>query len=188
MRVAVDFDGVIADTGVMKQAWIRREKGVELCSSKCDRSSLLEILSHEEYAKMQRSVGYADTLDAPPVTGAVDGLARLAKNCHVYILTSREPTKIRWAEAWLNRYMLGDKVQEIVCCYGQEKGRIARSLNCSLLIDNDQRHFEKPLNDVRFVLFGSTSVINWIERDDVTVANSWAQLVSLVGRLLADQN
>lgn len=153
MNVAIDFDGVIASTGDQKFDWLRKHKGLDYSSHSSDKTSLLKLISANDYSDLQNSTGYEDTLLAQAIPGAISHLKALSSSHKIIVLTSRTPEKLDWAEQWLSTNFKNNEISEVIGCFGKEKARIASIYGCKVLIDNDIRHLLQPYPNIRFLYF-----------------------------------
>lgn len=153
MYVYVDFDGVLADTAVLKRTWVANATGREINAS-FDRSTLLPLIGTKIYSAMQSDVGYEDTLLAPPMVGALSALRQLSEIATIIVVSARPPEKMVWVRRWLSRHGLEEEVQCVTSAYACTKSDIVRQYGGGWLIDDDLRHAAGMPTHTTFVLFG----------------------------------
>lgn len=153
-RIALDFDGVIADTGVIKARWIETELAIRIDPGRSDRTSLLKRLSVAEYRRMQINIGESDLFATPPVAGSVNAIQELAKRFAIVVVSARSGTRLTSAERWLHIYKLFHFVEDVISAYTKPKVTLAESMGCSCLIDDDIRHLlVRPRTGIQRLLF-----------------------------------
>ena len=183
LRIAIDFDGTIADTNDVKTEWIKRTLGVEVPAWKCDRSRCVPIIGLERYEEMAE-VAYGDegTRTAKPVEGAVEAIKSLASQATLYVVTSRGASHLPAARDWLTSHGVIDLIRAVLSSAGRTKGEVCLEHGIGVLLDDDLRHVgpvEK--GSPRAVLFArgpqdSTAL-------DAIHVGSWPEFVRWVERL-----
>lgn len=151
--IAIDFDGVLANTAVVKRAWLLRETGLDVALGKMDRSSLVREIGYETYRAMQKAVGFEDTLSAEPMEFMPELLGILAESWSVQVVTARPLGKLKWVSEWLARNRLDAFISTVVSSQGRKKVDVASELGALYMIDDDLRHFATD-RGVVFILFG----------------------------------
>jgi hypothetical protein len=184
MRIAIDFDGVIANTLKQKSIWLLKNKGLHVEPELTVKSEFIARFDHSLYKEMQANVGYEDTLDALPVDGCLGALSSIAINNHVYVLTSRPEEKLHWVEKWLSKYGFENLIEDIYSTHLMSKLKQASKLSCSALIDNDLRHLmDGHYSGVKKVLFSDVTKRGLSSHlpSDMVVAKSWQEILELIG-------
>lgn len=173
--LAVDFDGVVADTGTLKCRWLQRELGIRTLPDLTDRSSLLRLVGLNDYLRMQASIGLESTLTALPLPGCTDALEKISKKFSILIVTARSSENTVWISRWLDQYGLIELVNAVIETCASPKVLVARQLGCSALVDNDLRHL-LGRDDValRRLYFSQTGVVN---DANVERVRSWTEVV-----------
>jgi hypothetical protein len=141
--LAIDFDGVIAETLSRKSAWIAHHMGLEIAPNDCCKSRCEPRIGAENYRRMSRELGYADTLDCPPLDGATEGLRRLAEHFSISVYTARPEEKTRWAREWFTQRGLAGCIDGVISTYGRSKAALAVASASRALVDNDIRHLRE---------------------------------------------
>lgn len=103
MRLAIDFDGVIADTSTLKQAYVRERLGQEVSIAETDRTTLPSIIGEEPYKEMIRAIYSTEPLEAPVVEGAKESLDELNKHHTIIIVTNRSDQERHAMTTYLKR-------------------------------------------------------------------------------------
>lgn len=114
----------------------------------------MSFMGQEAYAAMQSEIGFADTLSAPPVVGAVRGLKRLCTHTGIVVVSARPSEKMVWLNEWVCAHGLSKVITSVVTSHGGLKADVARRLGADWLIDDDQRHAFELSNETTFVHFG----------------------------------
>lgn len=175
--IALDFDGVIADTGRQKVDWLRANISRDLCPGSTDRSTLVPMIGETAYDQMQASVGFESTLSALPVEDAVQGVMRLAGRYEVHILSFRIEEKRLWMVRWLEIHGLFDAVKSVHCGTAAAKVKQAAAIGCQILVDDDVRHFEMAEGyGITPILFAASHTLEGQHRH----VAGWRQLLKLL--------
>ncbi len=144
-RVAIDYDGVIADTNQIKSAWISEHLKLRVSPWRCDRTSCVPIIGLDAYNRMSETVyGLEATMRANPVVGAVRGMRDLRPEWNLFCITNRDRQRTRWAEERLRELGLLDDLEEVLSSYSTTKMEIVRRIDAVALFDDDLRHLRKP--------------------------------------------
>jgi uncharacterized HAD superfamily protein len=107
MRIALDFDGTIADAAGAKVRYAQERWGVELTAALSMRPGALPLLGEERYEEMIRDVfGTAMSVEMEPMPGAVDAMTRLGAIHDLHIVTARFDHEGEFATQWLQRHGL----------------------------------------------------------------------------------
>lgn len=167
--LALDFDGVLADTSGVKREWIRKNLAISIRPGAVCRSSLVPVIGQEAYQLMQSQVGFEDTLEALPMPGMIDAVGILAQQARLIVISARPERKILWLRAWLHSHGLDRVISGVLSSHGCEKLQVASDLRCECLVDDDIRHYRDGAT-TSFVLFGDYPAIE--------AENSWQQLRS----------
>lgn len=177
--LALDFDGVIADTGKGKRDWIKNNCGLsipEWASSKEDYSRFIGL---HNYSIMQRNVGYEDTLSSNPLDESNIFIKSLSLDFSLFIISSRALEKINWVRSWIDHWGLGQCIEDVICSHGEKKLCLASKISARWLIDNDIRHLGRD-KMVESILFRPGSRVC-----NHTAVNGWRELEAYV-RVCAD--
>ena len=182
--VAVDFDGVIADTDAIKINWLSRH-GIRPPAGSCSRSGCVpDFCSETQYARMSIEV-YArqSTLDTPEVAGAAEAIRDLSRKCQVFVLTARAAENVRWVEEWLRKHGLDSSIA-CVLSTGQANGKVRKidtAARCGAvaLIDDDARHLlPRDHTGIKRLLFCPKTAPNVAE--PLIAVSSWKQALRIV--------
>ncbi|MBN1350664.1 hypothetical protein JXJ21_14700 [candidate division KSB1 bacterium] len=148
-KIALDFDGTIADTNKMKSILIEERLGIQIPSWRCDRTLCVPIVGLEAYDEIADIVYEREsTLRTPPLPDAVEYVKKLAQQARLYLLTARPEVRMRYAQLWLEEYQILDCFDGTFTSHIEDKIwrlklEICRENQFELLMDDDQRHFEK---------------------------------------------
>jgi len=183
--VALDYDGVIADTNRVKSAWIARELGMDVPPGKCDRTRCTPIIGEEPYTRMSHYVYDREaSLAAQPVPGALQGIAALRRAHRLAIVTARRGNSVDWAREWLARHGIADAFEDILSSHERVKVKMARELGAIALVDDDARHL-RPHPEIEIVrLHYSPFPGSGVGEPGIVTVADWA---GIVGALRADR-
>jgi hypothetical protein len=90
---------------------------------------------------MKASLGEEATRSAEPVFGASTGLRILSKRCQIHVVSARNDVRLQWARQWLVDRGLMRFVHGVHSSDGTTKWEVCANLGCSVLVDDDLRHF-----------------------------------------------
>jgi 5'(3')-deoxyribonucleotidase len=178
LNIAIDFDATIADTNSVKAAWIKKNLGLEVPSSRCGRTSCEPIIGIANYEAMAELV-YGDKAIAvtPPVQGAIEAIHSLARRASLFVVTNRRDSNIQYAESWLEKRGVSTQIEAIVSAARTTKTQICADSGLDILLDDDIRH-RSTNSKLRFVLFdphGDGSSIWNVDR-----VRTWQEFVDFV--------
>lgn len=101
--LALDFDGVIADSAGRKRQLIREVFGWDLPVWQCSSSHLVGsgLMSVEDYGALVSLAYSCEPSALPPVPGAAEGLRCLRSRMPVLVVTHRSEALLQYARLWL---------------------------------------------------------------------------------------
>lgn len=181
-NIAIDFDGTIADTNLVKARWIKENLGLDVPAASCDRTSCVPIIGTANYESMAQSV-YGDSVTAitPPVPRAVKAIQLLARRATLLVVTNRCEANVRYAERWLAQQGVSRCIDAVISAAGTTKDRICVDSRLDILLDDDIRHRPSAANaHIAFVLFDLHK--NRLAPPNVDRVHTWDEFVDLVDR------
>ena len=134
MRLAIDFDGVIADTSTLKQAYVKERLGQEVSIAETDKATLPTIIGEESYKEMIRAIYSSKPLEAPVVEGAKKCLKELAKHHTLIIVTNRSDEEIHVMTSYLQKH--GLQHDKVVNTPGQSKEEICLAEGVDAILED----------------------------------------------------
>ena len=182
MRVAIDFDGTIADTNQAKAEWILSKLGLVVDPWQCDRTNCVPIIGAASYEEMADTVYEREsTLATSEVSGASDALRRLSARGEIHVVTARPPRRLEFAREWCLQEGILDLIQGFHSSQGTSKEEICRSIGASALVDDDLRHLEAVrLAGLRRIHFQYGSGNAMPSTGAVVVCRSWPEVVDVL--------
>ena len=178
MRIAIDYDGTVADTNHVKADWIMQNLGQVVEPWNCDYTNCVPIIGEPAYRKMGDVVYEREsTLQTSEVPGAVEAIRLLARKAEISIVTARSPGRMAFAREWFSMKGLQGLVREFQSSKGSSKEDVCRTIAADVLIDDDIRH----LRDVR--LPGLKRILLQHGREDlqetaeVMACRSWSEVL-----------
>jgi uncharacterized HAD superfamily protein len=172
---ALDYDGVIADTNAVKAKWIKDHLGKEVPLYLCDRTSCVPVIGEDQYDRMANEV-YEEqlSLEAKPALGVRQSLKILSHYGQIYVISSRSKRQILYAEEWLKRNKLSKFIHSILSKGPKSKVSWAKSLDCKVLIDDDERHLvSEPDNKIVLILLKVGLEPHRLSENDFQLCTDW---------------
>ncbi len=183
-KYGIDFDGTISNTTIRKSEWILERLGIVVAPWNTDKTSCVPVIGLQNYELMGEEVYEREgTLKTPEIEGAIEGLARLARENELYLITFRSPRRTEFSKEWLAardalKYFSG--FGEIMSPSGEKKIKemVCRELGLAGLVDDDTRHLLKiQLPDFKKVLIKAGSDQVYSLPGDILLARNWPEVV-----------
>ena len=177
IRIAFDFDGVIADTSKMKKIWLENKK-IEI--ENVDKTSfyqhLYEKKSKEEidsiYKEMSKTIFTKEVLlNTEPIYNSINSIRKISEKFEIYIITARNSEQIKYAEKWLEKYEIKKHIKKIISSSCEKKQQICKKNHISYLCDDDIRHLTDRKIPYR-ILYSNKNT----EVDGIKKVNSWHEI------------
>ncbi len=187
-RFGIDYDGVVADTSVIKARWIREHLGQVVAPWQTDRETCEEIIGNRYNDLSEAVYSRPLTLAAPEVPGAIYALYKLDQIGDVYLVTARPPKRLNSARDWLEKFKLIEYFTDLVSTRddkGNEvsKGELCQKLELDVLIDDELRYLVEAANyhKLRRILLknGCTDRIR-VPRG-IEFTRSWREVLEFLG-------
>ena len=182
IRIAVDYDGTIADTNLVKSEWLKRNIDIDIPPWRCDRTLCAAIIGEEKYNEMAGYVyGQELSLSALEVDGAKEGIKKLKELGSVFVLTARDVEALQWAKIWLEENGVSNNVEQVITSLGQPKLKLCQQYGINILIDDDQRHIcEEEAGGILRILLknGMDGTLDIPEY--ITICKNWGEVLTVV--------
>ncbi len=182
--IALDYDGVVANTNQLKVDWIKTTLGKDVPAWQTDRSNCVKIIGEDDYNRLSAYV-YAEEASkiALPIPNVVESLLKLSQSYTLFIVTARTLTNVEFAKTWLKSKKLYDKFEDVIPSLKETKASIAERLNSSALVDDDIRHLQ-GLGSYTFAKYHfSHQDSNTYEDKDIISAPDWLTLTEMLEKL-----
>ncbi len=102
MRIAIDFDGTIADTNQLHNAFCKKNFGIDLPIEGTVDPLRKILLTSDQITEVRQYIYGEATLQAPLVPGAREAIRKLAAEGHsILILTSRAKEGIHYPKEYM---------------------------------------------------------------------------------------
>lgn len=182
--IAIDFDGVVADTNSVKARWIKEHLGLEVEALRCNRTQCVPMIGEEAYEKLSLAVyGRGLTLKTPEVPGMAAAVEELSRRWRLAILTARGSASIAAATEWLELHGVHGYFEDIMSCEVRAKVDAAHEIRARSLVDDDLRHLLVPRHsEIQRLLFRSPTDDLMPSSVRITPVNSWVNLVQWLGK------
>ncbi len=189
LKIAIDFDGTIANTNSLKKNWIFENLGTEIESWLCDRSSCEKKIEKTDYDRMSKIIYSKENtalLETNP--GVVNSIKELKKlNIAMSVLTARNKNNFEYAKEWLKKNNLWFYFDNVISQQNEgekTKAEMAKELGCKVLIDDDERHLgDTSENDIIGILLKIGAEQNSINIENMESMYSWEETVSFIGNI-----
>ena len=181
LRIGLDFDGVIADTPLLKSQVARDVFEKEVNPAYMLAKYILDnnILTPDEYHRLQQEI-YFDHPEwhrtLKPMKEACESITALKSDGHEIVsITSRTPDAVRLAREWLQDEGFGIELYDMEGRSGKEE--VAKELRIEVYIDDDPQ-FLTPMVGVvpHLFLFAWKYNENFDEGDCMTRTGSWSDI------------
>jgi len=186
-KVAIDFDGVVAESGDSKRTWLIEKLGVDVPADELSRSSVVEVIGAEAYTRMQAETGFEDTLCVRPVPGALDALEILHNSFELVLVTARCDSKLHWAREWLRSFNIDSCFYDVVSSCGTSKISAGRLRRNDVIIDNDQRHLIE-FSEMELFRFGFRIKDHLHPGASISHASDWSEILQHLATFDSEAN
>jgi hypothetical protein len=177
--IALDFDGVVADTNAVKARWIREHLNLEVDPLRCNRTQCVPLIGEDAYRHLSDAV-YSRRLtqSTPPMIGLSAALRTLSSRFGFIILTARRALSVKAAEEWLVLQDVRDYFDQMLSSEGQAKIDLAGAMDAIALVDDDVRHLRDNRHvEIRRYLFRSPIDDPVPENVQIIRVASWSDMV-----------
>ena len=157
-KLALDFDGTIADSNAMKSILIKEKLGVDIPAWQCDHTLCAPQIGEEAYQEISNIVyDRESTLKTPPLPGVTELLPKLAEIAEIHLLTARPVYRLAFAKEWLEIFQIDKYFQSFLSSHladntWRPKLDICAVNDFVLLLEDDARHLEKETDGIVRVL------------------------------------
>lgn len=172
--IAIDYDGVIANTNQIKSKWIKEKLDIDIAPDKCDRSNCVKIIGKQKYQEMTKYVyEYEATLKADPTPDLHSILEKLSKEWRFIIISARTNQRIKYAKEWLEKQNLIQMFEDVITNGESSKLEVAINRGATIIIDDDIRHLDKDkaLFKIHFSKGNNKGIYN---------SDSWKEIYEIV--------
>jgi|GEM_PF-5137657 len=178
--IAVDFDGVVADTNGVKAQLVERHLGKLIPAGNLNRTAAVSKLTLSEYNHISRLASDPPhTAKTLPVEGSLEGISQLREQFQVVILTRRQDEPLRAAEAWVCSHTETSNLPVIGVTKEGAKQDWCRDSGAFALIDDDLGQVTGfGPHETLGILFSPQSPSSWVTWG-VRVARSWHELINI---------
>ena len=186
LLLAVDYDGVIADTNSMKSDWIKGKLCLDNPPWKCDRTNCVPLIGERLYNEMGEFVyGNEGSSQANPVPGALKGIQNLVNlGWMIHIVTARSEERIQWAQKWVNGHGLETNILGLTSSEGSRKLDLAEIMGAAAILDDDLRHLVKiPKSNVRTWHLASNLRVAHNTIQGITHMRNWSAVVRFASQV-----
>ena len=182
IKLAIDFDGTIANTNDIKSKWVRDKLGLEVPPELCSRTKCVPIIGIQAYEEMSSTVyGEEYTRKLSLTEGCLRALNNLSQEFGLILLTARTPERLQYAEDWMKKHDLDQFFHEYVNQgRGTTKIQIAREKNCAALIDDDERHLATESPSHMKLIWYNPGKLEMKRNVDIKSAHNWKEVEELL--------
>ena len=185
MKYGIDYEGVIADTSILKAEWIRKNLNKNVPGWETNRTDCVALIGLSNYKRMALVIEEETPVaEVPPVPGAVSAIRELALKGQLYMISARRGQCLSQAIGWLRYHGIYSLFTGFESggstSIPRTKEDIARERGLDVLIDDDLRHLGNISIPLRRLLLrngcpSKPHLPEWVE-----YASSWPEaLLSL---------
>lgn len=182
LRVGLDFDGVIIDHHDHKIR-LAEAYGISLAREQANTNVMKDLLPFEVYRALQDDLYTKLTPSAPPVAGALEAIA--AVPAEYFIVSTRSPASIRFAQEWIGRHRLYDHIpaERIFFCGTSEDKRVyCERLRLDVFMDDKLAVLAGLPRDMHRLLFDPDGTGDELKTDPhIVTITDWAEFRKMVG-------
>jgi len=148
-KIALDFDGTIANTNLQKSVLVKKKFGLDLPAWQCDRTFLVPQIGEVAYQEIADIVYEREaTLQTPPLAHSVEKIPSLAEKFDLFLLTARPQRRLEFAAEWLEKYRISTCFKALLSSHlydhtWRPKLEICQEQQFDLLLEDDLRHLAK---------------------------------------------
>jgi len=155
--VAIDFDGTLANTGLIKSKYLLERHGVVVKPEGCNRTKYLPLIGLAAYEEMAELIyGRDSTLQTPVVDGAAVAIQELSQYAQLHVVTARNESRAGVVREWLSLIGIENCIYRVGCLSkGESKADVCCSIGAEVLIDDDIRHLRQNEVCKQLILFGT---------------------------------
>lgn len=178
MKIGLDFDGVISDSGKLKSRCARILFGVEIPGGLFKKEIVLanRWLTSAQYDEVTRAVYYSKEFGSliEPVEGALSYVPRLFRDGHeLLVITSRLEIDLEIAREWARRRNLALRFAGV----GLGAGKAKAATGLDVYVDDDLHKLEPLVGVVPHLFLFSWGYNRHLDAAQVAVrVSSWEDL------------
>ncbi len=183
MNIAIDFDGVIAYTNLIKKEYAKEHFNIDIPAYLCDKTSFSGIYDPKKYSQMISNLYTKEvTAKTPPVPGAINGIKKLSGKYNLALITNRTIDRMKWAADWLQNYEILDCFSSIHSSNNTLKLELCKKNNYMVLIDDDTRHFSSNPDNITKCLFKYRGYLFYSDHNNepYIICRSWKEILETV--------
>ena len=184
MKIALDFDGVLANTNLLKKQFAENNFGFSVPVYYCDKSSFTRLFGERNYRIMVSELYTKKmTLITPPTPGALQTIKLLSKDHELILISDRPASRLDWAKEWLLYKNILNFFRYIISSNKTQKYILCQSYKCNMLIDDDVRHLKIGNFGFSRVLFkygAEQKIFDDLKLDNIYCASSWKMALKII--------
>ncbi|MCB0334918.1 MAG: hypothetical protein KDD62_01390 [Bdellovibrionales bacterium] len=178
--IAIDFDGVIADTGAVKSLYLKSQHHVDLEPSRCRSANYRKLIGDQACDLMAQTIYGRDvTLTIPAMMGVHAAIEKLASSARLFVLTARNASQALAIPQWLNLQGMSEYFEEVRFLDDeQSKLQVCDEIGADTLIDDYDKHLRTQSSERLLILYGSDEVP---AEAPYVPAQDWAEVLRVIG-------
>jgi len=145
VKLAIDYDGTIADTNGEKILWMKKNLAREdVPHWLCNHTECAPIIGKVDYKAMGDYVYEREsTLAASEVPGALGALRSFSEAGHgIFLVTARPEERMQYAIEWLGANGVDHLLTDSLSSHGSTKAEVCKQIGAQMLIDDDPCHLQ----------------------------------------------
>jgi uncharacterized HAD superfamily protein len=179
MIIGIDFDGVIADTPILKIAYVNEHFNKNINIKDSSKEKLSKIIGIKNYKDMITNTYIsADMLKVPPVKDSLECIKRLSKKNKILIVTSRNDKEVIVAKRWLKKHKVNYNL--LINTSEKNKSDVCKRYNIDVLIEDEPKKLDEiTLPNMRKILL-KRAYNNIDTNSDIIICKDWNHVVKVL--------
>jgi uncharacterized HAD superfamily protein len=180
MNIGIDFDGVIADTSILKIKYVKDKFKIKIAIKDSSKEKLSKIIGKEEYAKMIiQTYPSKEMENVPAIKGSIETLKKLNKNNKIFIITSRTNSEVLTAKKWLKNNKI--TYTQIINTSNKSKSEVCKKYKIEAFIEDDlDKLIEIKNNKMKKILLKRPYNLIKPKNKEITLCKNWQEILKVL--------
>lgn len=151
----IDFDNTIANTDVVRSAWIKKNLGIDVKPWNTSIVSCIPVIGYDTYERMSHDIYSPEWMAmTPAIEGAERGIRRLSSMSNLYVISEKRNGDVDAIKNWLKGHNLyscfSDFVEVSETAVGEgdtTRKRACNQFGFDAIVDDDEGHLVSVQKD-----------------------------------------